>query len=282
MRNRSPAGLTPREDNGQVGGRFRRRNGRWNAVANLLVAFAVTSEATPSRASRSHGELAAWAVHLFTASGMVLALLALEAAVEDRPADALLWLFAALVIDGLDGTLARRVRIKERLPRIDGEALDLVIDYVTYVFIPALLIWRMEMWPRPLALALASLICLSSLYVFARRDMKTDDGYFRGFPALWNVVALYFLVAPPAPIWAAGIVIVLVVLTFAPVHVAHPFRVGDYGKWLPAIAIVWAGATAPLLWPGLDETLRGPLLATSLASAAMLLGMGLWRSVRRS
>jgi phosphatidylcholine synthase len=240
----------------------------------------MTRDPAPPAAPREGFPPGAWAVHLFTASGIVLALLALDAVIGGRDREALLWLFAALAVDGIDGSFARAARVKERLPRIDGEVLDLVIDYTTYVLIPALMIWRMGALPDALALPFTAVILVSSLYVFARRDMKTDDGYFRGFPALWNIVAFYFVVAPPEPALAAAIVAALVVLTFAPVHAVHPFRVRDYGALLPILAVVWAVATVALLWPGLDEAIAKPLLAVSLGSALLLLALGLWRSVR--
>lgn len=224
--------------------------------------------------------IAAWAVHLLSASGAVLALLALLAIDGHRWTEAMLWLLAALAVDGIDGTLARAARVIQRAPRIDGEALDLVIDYLTYVVIPAMIIWRAAVLPEAWGLPLAAAILVSSLYVFARRDMKTEDGYFRGFPALWNVVALYFVAAPPAPVPAALIVGTLVVLTFAPVHVPHPFRTRDFQPMLPAAAILWAASSALLLVPLLDEGLRTAALAASLSSTAVIAGAGLLRSFR--
>lgn len=222
----------------------------------------------------------AWAVHLFTATGAALALLAIDAVFRNAFREALLWLMAALVVDGIDGTLARRAKVKERIPRIDGDALDLVIDYLTFVVIPALIIWRADTLPAAAALPLTAAILMSSLYVFARRDMKTDDGFFRGFPALWNVVALYFVVAAPAPAIAALIVAALVGLTFARVHVVHPFRARRYRAWLPATTLLWTASSAALLMPGLAPNLELALLATSLATAALIVGVGLLRSVR--
>ena len=202
------------------------------------------------------------------------------AAIESaRPREALLWLFAALVVDGVDGTLARTVRVAERLPHIDGTALDLVVDYLTYVFVPAWLLWRLGSFPPPVALPLVALILLSSLYTFARRDMKTDDGYFRGFPALWNIVALYVYAAGPEPWLAAAAAVVLAVLTVAPVHVVHPFRVRDYGVWLQSVAVLWGLATLSLLLP-LEATSRTVALAASLACAVILVALGLIRTVR--
>lgn len=225
------------------------------------------------------GRAAAWAVHAFTASGAALALLAFAALFRDSYREALLWLLAALVVDGIDGTLARAAKVPERLPRIDGAALDLVIDYLTYVVIPALILWRGGFLPEALALPLAAAILMSSLYVFARRDMKTEDGFFRGFPALWNVVALYFVVAPPAPAVAAGIVGLLVVLTFAPVHVPHPFRARVFGPMLPVLATAWAASSAALLLPGLGDRAGRALLWASLGSAAVIVAIGLRRSL---
>jgi phosphatidylcholine synthase len=223
--------------------------------------------------------LAAWGVHLFTASGILLALLSLQSVIDGRDRDGLLWLFAAMLVDAVDGTLARRFRVKELLPRIDGDVLDLVIDYLTWVMIPALLIWRSGVLPGQMQFVLVALILLSSLYVFARTDMKTDDGYFRGFPAMWNVIAFYYFVAPPDQVLAALVVAFLVVMTFAPVHVVHPLRVRDYGAWLPVLSATWAAATVALFF--LEEgPLRMTVLTVSLASAAILIGMGLLRSLR--
>ena len=236
------------------------------------------AETKPAKATPS--AIAAWLVHAFTASGVVLAMLALLAVEQQRWVLALALLALSGIVDGVDGTLARRARVKERLPRIDGDTLDLVIDYLTYVFVPALFIWRAELVPPGLAPWLAGAILVSSLYVFARTDMKTEDGYFRGFPALWSVVAFYLFVLQPGAIVGAGVVVLLVVMTFAPIHFVHPFRVRDYGVWLPAVAIVWIATTCALLWPGLGSAVRYAITAVSVASAAILIGMGLLRSLR--
>jgi phosphatidylcholine synthase len=224
--------------------------------------------------------LAAWLVHLFTASGTVLAFLALQAAYDGDWARTLLWLLIALAVDGVDGTLARWAHVKTAAPRIDGESLDLIVDYLNYVFVPAVLIWRAGLVPEALAAPLAALILISSLYNFTRRDMKTEDNYFRGFPALWNVVALYFFIARPDETIAALAICALAALTFSSLPVVHPFRVRDYGRWLPLLAILWAFATAALLWPEWSEGVRNALLAASLTAAALLFLLGLVRAVR--
>ncbi len=224
--------------------------------------------------------LAAWLVHGFTASGTVIAFLALMAIVEGNWGLALLWVLAALAIDGVDGSLARMAQVKTRVPRIDGETLDLIVDYLNYVFIPAVIIWRAGLVPEGLAAPLAGLILISSLYNFTRRDLKTDDNYFRGFPALWNVVALYLFVSRPEGAVAAAVIVLLAGLTFSSFPVIHPFRVRDYGRWPAIVAAVWAAATAALLWPEWSESVRTALLAASLAAAALLLGLSLLRAFR--
>ena len=222
----------------------------------------------------------AWLVHAFTASGALLALLALMAVQERDWTMALVWLAVALFVDGVDGSLARWARVKEKAPRIDGDTLDLVIDYLTFVLVPTLFLWRAELIPPALAPWLAGAILISSLYVFARTDMKTDAGYFRGFPALWNLVAFYLFVLEARPAVGAMVVVVLVVMTFAPIHFVHPFRVREYGKWLPALTGLWGVATLALLWPDLGEDLRYMVAAVSIASACILLFLGLLRSLR--
>lgn len=233
-----------------------------------------------SRRPSAGGAAAAWGVHLFTSLGVVVAFFALLSIEAGEPAIGLLWLFLALVIDGVDGTLARAAHVQERLPRIDGNALDLVIDYLTYVFLPVLLIWRGGYLPVGWALLLCAAILSSSLYVFARRDMKTDDGYFRGFPGLWNIIAFYFFVLEPRPAVSALVVAILLVMTFAPVHVVHPFRVRDYGPALPALAILWIIVTPPLLVPGIGEGLKDALAVVSVGTALLLIGLGLLRTYR--
>lgn len=242
--------------------------------------YGVAMDPSPPSPPRPTATAAAWAVHLLTASGAVLAFLALLAVMQGRWGLALFWLVAALAVDGVDGTLARRFHVKTRAARIDGDTLDLVIDYLSYVFVPTALIVRAGLVPVVLAPGLAALILVSALYNFARRDLKTEDNYFRGFPALWNVVAFYLLLTRPDPAWAAGIVAAFAALTFAPIHFVHPFRVTDYGRWLPGLALVWAASTAALLWPELSPGPRQALLTLSLVSAAILVLLGLVRTVR--
>ena len=186
-----------------------------------------------------------------------------------------------LAVDGIDGTLARWARVKEHAPRIDGEAFDLIVDYLNYVFVPAIFICRAGLVPQALALPAGGGDPALLVYVFVRRDMKTEDNYFRGFPALWNVVALYLFVAQPGAgrrrgrRWPFS-----PSLSFAPIHFVHPFRVRDYQPWLQILALLWAAATLALLWPGWGPAALRLWLAASLVLAALLLALGLIRSLR--
>ena len=141
------------------------------------------------------GQLSAAAVHLYTASGAVLAFLIVLAAIQGDTVRAL-WLgLAALVIDSTDGTLARRLRVSERMPWFDGRRLDDIVDYLTYVFAPIVLLWFGDYLPGgAIGTTLAALPLLASSYQFCRVDAKTDDHFFLGFPSYWNIVAFYVIV----------------------------------------------------------------------------------------
>ena len=222
----------------------------------------------------------AWTVHAFSASGALLAFLALSALLDGQWGMALFWLLVALVVDGVDGSLARAAHVKTLAPRIDGETLDLIIDYLNYVFVPTMLIVEAGLVPREGAPLFAGLILISALYNFTRRDLKTEDNYFRGFPALWNVAALYLFLGQPGVWVGAGVVILFAALTFAPVHFIHPFRVRDFGRWPPLLAALWAAATAALLWPWWSDGFRLAWFSLSLGSAAVLLALGFVRTAR--
>jgi phosphatidylcholine synthase len=170
-------------------------------------------------------QVRAFSVHIFTASGAGLAFSALIAAVNARWALMFFLLGAALIVDGVDGTLARRLKVAELLPRWNGDVLDLVVDFTTYVLVPAFAIVSGGLLPEPLALPAGIAIVMTSAIYFSDREMKTVDNYFRGFPGLWNGVAFYlFLLKLPAMVNAV-VVAALVVLTFVPFKFLHPFRV---------------------------------------------------------
>lgn len=169
--------------------------------------------------------IAAFSVHLLTAAGGATGFLALLAAHRSAWAEMFLWLGIALVIDGVDGALARRLRVAEILPRWSGVVLDLVVDFLNYVLVPAYALVAGGLMPAPLAIPLGLAIVVTSVLYFADTAMKTADRYFRGFPAVWNVVALYLFLVRPNPWLAAAVVAAMAVLTFVPVAFVHPIRV---------------------------------------------------------
>lgn len=164
-------------------------------------------------------------VHLFTAAGAGCALMALLAAAGRQWVVMFVWLAVALFIDGVDGTLARRFRVAEILPRWSGNSLDLVVDFTTYVFVPAFALTISGLLPPVAAAPLGVAVVVISALYFADEEMKTADNFFRGFPALWNAVAFHLFVLKLPPWAAAGVVAALVVMTFLPLRVLHPFRV---------------------------------------------------------
>jgi phosphatidylcholine synthase len=181
-------------------------------------------------------------VHAFTASGALLGFLALLAALEGRYAAMFAWLSAALFVDGIDGTFARKADVKRTAPEFSGEILDLVVDYVTYVLVPALAMYRAGLLPDAVSLAATGLILISAALYFADIRMKTGDWYFRGFPAVWNMFAFLAFVFRPDPWLLAAIVVVFCALTFAPVAFVHPLRVAR----LRLLNLVLMGAAAVL------------------------------------
>jgi phosphatidylcholine synthase len=169
--------------------------------------------------------VAAFCVHLLTASGAALALLSLLAAADRRWPAMFLWLGLAVIVDTVDGPIARRLRVVELLPRWAGDVLDLVVDFLTYVFVPAFAIATGGLLPGHAGLLAGIVIVTTGVLYFADRRMKTADNYFRGFPAVWNAVAFFMFLLRPDP-WIAGAAIAaLAVLTFVPVVFVHPFRV---------------------------------------------------------
>jgi phosphatidylcholine synthase len=162
------------------------------------------------------------------------------------------WLGVAVVIDGIDGTFARRLRVAELLPRWSGDLLDFVVDYTTYVFVPAYAMVASGLLPASLALALGLIVTVTGALYFADRRMKTTDSYFRGFPALWNVVAFYLFLLKPAPWLGAIVILVLAAASFAPIYFVHPVRVPRWRLLNLAALASWAVLAAVALAQNLD------------------------------
>jgi phosphatidylcholine synthase len=197
---------------------------------------------------------AGWLLHLYTASGSVLALLVVTAAVDHRSVRALWILLAALVVDGTDGILARRLRVKETIPGFDGARLDDIVDYITYAFAPMVLLWTGNYLPAgTLGTILAAIPLLASSFQFCRADAKTEDHCFLGFPSYWNVVAFYVVVLGLSPVVTGVVLVLCAALVFVPIKYLYPSRTNVFrtlnltlaALWLVLYAVILAGVPHP-------------------------------------
>jgi phosphatidylcholine synthase len=222
--------------------------------------------------------LAGAAVHLYTASGSVLALLIVIAAFDGDAVTAL-WLgLATLVIDGTDGMLARRLRVKETIPWFDGARMDDIVDYLTYVFAPIVLLWTTDRLPDGLpGWVLAGLPLLASCYQFCRVDAKTADHFFLGFPSYWNVVAFYAIVLDVGRTGVAIALVVLTVLVFVPVRYVYPSRTKLLRGLNLALAGTWMVSYAVLLAQYPDP--HPVVVGLSIAYVVYYIGLSLYLTV---
>jgi phosphatidylcholine synthase len=232
--------------------------------------------------------LAGLALHAYTASGTVLALLIVIAAIDGDAVRAL-WLgLAALIIDGTDGMLARRLRVKETIPWFDGARLDDIVDYLTYAFAPIVLLWTGDYLPGgAMGAVLAALPLLASSYQFCRVDAKTDDHFFLGFPSYWNVVAFYVVVLGLGPTTTGAILLICSVLVFVPVKYVYPSRTKAFRSMNLLTTAIWLASYAILLvqMPHPQAVFVAISLAYLVYYAALSLYLTVWvarRGTRRS
>ena len=193
-------------------------------------------------------------VHLFTASGSAVALLALYAAIDRNFPACFAWLGLALVIDGVDGTLARVANVAETAEVIDGGVLDLVIDFLTYVLVPMVALWRSDLMPLSMSFWLSVLVVFASALYFADTRMKTSDYWFRGFPAIWNVLTLYLFVLRPPALVSAGLILAGTAAMFAPVVFVHPMRVKQLRVANIVASLAFFGLSAAAIAQNLDTS----------------------------
>ena len=217
----------------------------------------------------------AFTIHVFTATGAALALLAMILASGGHWAGMFFCLGLALIVDAVDGPMARAFKVKELLPRWSGAGLDFVVDFVTYVFVPAYAIAASGFLPDALAIPAGMIVAITGALYFADGNMKTDDNYFRGFPAVWNLAAFYLYVLEPTPWAAAGMIAALAVLTFVPIRFVHPLRVRQLLGLNIALMAVWALLAVFTLAENLSP---GPYVTGALGIIAVyFLGAGLLR-----
>ncbi len=221
-----------------------------------------------------------YAVHLLTASGAALAVLSAIAVAGLDWRAAFIWLGLALIIDGIDGPLARRLRVRERLPKWDGSALDFVIDYTTYVFVPAIILALGCGLSGFMAALAATIVAVSGAIYFADTGMKQPDHSFRGFPAGWNMIVFVIFVLAPPPAIVMAVTVALATLTFLPVRFIHPVRVERWRPLTLAVAILWFFLATWIVAANFDvaPVVKGVLLAASL----YIFGVGAVQQVLRS
>jgi phosphatidylcholine synthase len=206
--------------------------------------------ATPSRPSQpSRVELAAAAgVHAYTAAGAIFAFLGVRAVFLQRERDAFLAMLAATVIDSTDGLLARRARVKEVLPAVNGSAIDDIVDYLTFVFLPMLLIFQTGGLPASMGLAVVGIVLVSSAFGFTASDAKTPDHFFTGFPSYWNVVVLYLYVFRLPAVVNALVLVILSAMIFVRIRYVYPSRTPYLRGLTLFLGWTWAVALALLIW----------------------------------
>jgi phosphatidylcholine synthase len=222
----------------------------------------------------------AWGVHFYTGSGAVLAFAGTVAVLHADYRQAFLWMAAATFIDATDGVLARLARVKETLPAFDGARLDDIVDYLTYVFLPVLLLYHAGYLPSAWGIPVAAAVLLSSGYGFASADAKTTDNFFTGFPSYWNVVALYLYAAALPPAVNAAILSAFAVLVFVRIGYVYPSRTPVLRGLTVALGVVWAGMVLALIYA--LPAVSNPLLIGSLFFPVYYAVLSIWLHSRRA
>jgi phosphatidylcholine synthase len=223
-----------------------------------------------------------WVAHLYTATGAVIALLATAITFAHNFRAAFLYLIAAIFVDATDGVLARALRVKERLPNYDGARLDDIVDYLTYVFVPVLIVWQAAL--VPVAFPVCAAMLIASAYGFGQANAKVavdtpegvspPDHFFTGFPSYWNIVVVYLYVMQLAPIVNAVVLLVLALLVFVPIRYVYPSRTTTWKTPTLVLGTMWAALFTWMVWrlPATD----GPWLALSLVFPVYYIALSLW------
>ena len=218
----------------------------------------------------------AWGVHIFTASGLIMGLLALVAIVNHDWRAAFLWLFVAVLIDTVDGRLARIVQVKQVLPNVDGRMLDYVTDFSNDVLLPSIFLYEAGLLPSSVRLVCCGAILLVSCYHYTNLKAITDDFYFRGFPAMWNFVVFYLFVLGLSASWNVVIIVVFCLLHFIPIDFIYPTRTIRLRKLTFALVLLLAVVNLIIL---IQQPVRNSaLLIVSLLIVAYLMAMSLYQT----
>jgi phosphatidylcholine synthase len=198
--------------------------------------------------SAKFGKRAGYALHVMTASGAVAGLLALQAIIDNNIRAALLWLVLCQVLDGLDGPIARKIDVVLHAPRVDGFILDLIVDYLTCVVVPVALLIRLELLPHEFQTLIASLVLLISALWFARSDIETEDHWFNGFPAVWNLAVPTFLVLDLSKNTVAVVTVLLCFTQLTTLKFPHIIRVEAFRYITLPFGVLYIGNLFYLSW----------------------------------
>ena len=224
---------------------------------------------------------AAWLAHLYTASSALFAFFATKAVVEHRYREAFAWLAVTVFVDATDGVLARWARVSTRLPWFNGSKLDDIIDYLTYVFIPALIVWRAILVPDRWTTVVVASMLLSSAFGFNRDDAKTDDHFFTGFPSYWNIVVFYLYLAGWSPVVNGLVLLTCAALVFVPIRYVYPSRTRTWQAPTLVMGSIWGVLMCVMLWrmPAVPRALFLASLVFPVYYVALSLALQ-WRSNR--
>jgi len=222
---------------------------------------------------------AAWGVHALTAFGAIAGLLAIVAIADSRWLDAFAWMGLTVLIDGVDGSLARVVRVKRILPGFDGALLDNVVDYFTYVLVPAYFICEADIIQVNWRLPVAAAVTLSSAYQFCQVDAKTADHYFKGWPSYWNITIFYLFVLELDPLLNLLLILGCVVLVFIPIRYLYPSRIERFRVMYLLVTFAWA-VTLVLIWFQYPAV-HAAVLILSISYVVYYHGASLYATIRR-
>jgi phosphatidylcholine synthase len=215
-----------------------------------------------------------WIAHIYTATGTVWALLATAMTFAHNFRAAFIFLVVATFVDSTDGVLARVLRVKERIPDFDGALLDNIIDYMTFVFVPALIVWQADL--VPVAFPVCAAMLMSSAYGFAHTAAKVEKGdhFFTGFPSYWNIVAVYLYILRLPPLTNAIILVILAILVFVPLRYIYPSRTRTLQTPTLILGASWAAIFTWMIFRLPDTS--GPWTMLSLVFPVWYVGLSLW------
>ncbi|XCB29371.1 phosphatidylcholine synthase [Arcanobacterium hippocoleae] len=237
-------------------------------MANDEMTNQCSTKTNPVKRYSKLSIIKAWGVHAFTLSGLFFACLAVLAMGDGEFKWMWLWLGIAMIVDAVDGTMARKACVQEVVPWFDGGIVDIAVDYLTWTFIPAVFMYlALPLGPKPVAMVMMITVVVSSMFCYANKNWKSTDYYFVGFPAAWNIVAAILWVLKFNAVVNVSVVIVLAILTLVPTYYTHPFRVKKYMAINIAAVIAWiiSMGTMIAIFPN-----------TSLPAAIVFWVTGIW------